>query len=325
MSLRVAVVGAGFMGQHHVRIYNEMASAELVGIADIDESVARLAATCSTRFFEDYRDLLALKPELVSIAVPTSLHHKVALEALASNAHVLIEKPISDRLEHAQAIVQAARDARRKVFVGHVERFNPTISALKEAIDRGLLGSIRSIANLRVGRYNKRIFDTGIILDLGTHDIDLISFLFGTRARSVFAIGSLEAGRAFEDHATITLKFDEEQTGYIELSWLSPYKVRKMFVTGTRHFGLIDLMEQSIIIYDGEQWADSGLVTRDEPLKLELKSVVETVERDLPAKVSGEDSIYTLQVALGAISSYQQAEAVHFPEFAGAGYPVGSE
>jgi len=310
------------MGRHHVRIYGELPNAELVGVADIDEGVAEMAAKYDVPFVKDYRQLLELKPDLVSIAVPTSLHRDVAVAALGEGAHVLIEKPISDRLEYAQAIVDAGRSAARKVFVGHVERFNPAIRSLKDAIEKGTLGSVRSIANLRVGRYNRRTFDTGIILDLGSHDIDLISYLFGACAVSVFAVGRVEGGREFEDHATITVKFNEERTGYIELSWLSPYKVRKMFVTGTEHFGLIDLMEQSIILYDGERWADSGLVTKDEPLKLELASVVEAVQKDLPPDVSGEDSIYTLQIALGAISSYRQGEAVHFPQFAGAAYPT---
>ena len=325
MPLRVGVIGAGFMGQHHTRIYSELPNAELVGIADVDERAGAVACKYDAPFFKDFRQLLELEPELVSIAVPTSLHHEVALEALDRGCHVLVEKPISDRLEHAQAIVDAAKQVKRKVFVGHIERFNPAIRSLKEAIARGTFGEVQSIANLRVGRYNERIFDTGIILDLGTHDVDLISYLFGRCARSVFAVGSLQAGRAFEDHATITLRFSEEETGYIELSWLSPYKVRKMFVTGTRHFGLVDLMEQSIIIYDGDRWADSGLVSRNEPLRLELESVLRAVEDDLAPEVSGEDSMYTLRVALSAIESYRRGEAAHFPDLAGTGYPIGSE
>ncbi|OPX23528.1 MAG: hypothetical protein B1H03_01340 [Planctomycetales bacterium 4484_113] len=325
MPLRVGVIGAGFMGRHHVRIYREMPEVELVGVADVDESAAEVAAEYHVSFFKDYRKVLELQPELVSIAVPTSLHHEIALAALRNGTHVLVEKPISNRLDHAREIVQAGAESCCKVFVGHVERFNPAIRSLKEVLQKGTLGQVHSIANLRVGRYNKRIFDTGIILDLGTHDIDLISYLFGHRAASVFAVGSLQPGRDYEDHATITLKFDQDQTGYIELSWLSPYKVRKMFVTGTRHFGLVDLIEQSIIVYDGQRWADSGLVSRDEPLKLELASVVEAVQHDLPPSVSGEDSIYTLQVALEAMRSYREGKAFHFPEFAGSSYPIGNK
>ncbi len=322
MALRVGVIGAGSMGKHHVRIYRELPRAELVGVADTDGSVAELAASHDTPFHQDYRELLAQKPELVSIAVPTSLHREVALAALDAGCHLLIEKPISDTLDSATAIIDSAKERELKVFVGHVERFNPAVIALKDVITSGKLGEVHSISNLRVGAYNRRIFDTGIILDLGSHDIDLISYLYGRKAESVFALGAARV-HDYEDHAAISLKFAESAAGYIELSWLSPYKVRKMFVVGTEHFGLVDLIQQSLIIYDGKDWVDTGLVQREEPLKLELASLVDAVLNDRPPEVSGEDSLYTIQVALAAIESYVKGEAVHFPEHSAApAYPA---
>jgi len=248
MALRVGVIGAGSMGKHHVRIYSELPTVELVGVADIDESVAELAASHNAPFHKEYQELLKQAPELVSIAVPTSLHMEVALAALEAGCHLLIEKPISDTLDSAGAIIESAKERGRKVFVGHVERFNPAVIALKEAISSGKLGEVHSISNLRVGAYNRRIFDTGIILDLGSHDIDLISYLYGRKAEAVFALGAAKI-HEYEDHAAISLKFAESAAGYIELSWLSPYKVRKMFVVGTEHFGLVDLIQQSLIVY----------------------------------------------------------------------------
>ncbi|MCD6282156.1 Gfo/Idh/MocA family oxidoreductase [bacterium] len=321
MALRVGVIGAGSMGKHHVRIYSELPTVELVGVADIDESVAELAAIHNVRFHKDYQELLKQAPELVSIAVPTSLHVEVALAALEAGCHLLIEKPISNTLDSAGAIIESAKERGRKVFVGHVERFNPAVIALKDAISSGKLGEVHSISNLRVGAYNRRIFDTGIILDLGSHDIDLISYLYSRKAEAVFALGAAKI-HEYEDHAAISLKFAQSAAGYIELSWLSPYKVRKMFVVGTEHFGLVDLIQQSLIVYDGKDWVDTGLVERDEPLKLELASLVEAVLNDQPPAVSGEDSLYTIQVALAAIESYSKGDAVHFPEHANEPYPT---
>ncbi len=314
-TLRVAVIGAGAMGRHHVRVYSELPQTELIGIADTNEEIRPLAAEYGTAFFSDYQELLALEPQLVTVAVPTSLHKEVALAALELGSHVLIEKPISDLEDAAREINRVAENRGRKVFVGHVERFNPAVIALKEVIISGKLGEVHSISNLRVGAYNRRIFDTGIILDLGSHDIDLISYLYGLKAESVFAIGSAKI-HEYEDHAAISLRFTESAAGYIELSWLSPYKVRKMFVVGTEHFGLVDLLEQSLIIYDGKDWADTGLVEREEPLRLQLRTIADAVLNDLPPQVSGEDSLYTLRVALGAIASYRSGEAVHFAEHA---------
>lgn len=322
MLLRTAVIGAGSMGRHHCRIYDELEESELVGIADVNPEASALAVDYNTRFFQDYQRLLDEKPELVTIAVPTSLHREVAVAALQAGAHILVEKPISDTLDGAQAIIDLAKERERKVFVGHVERFNPAVVALKEVIDSGKFGEVHSISNLRVGAYNKRIFDTGIILDLGSHDIDLISYLYGRKAESVFAIGSAKIHK-YEDHAAISLKFTESAAGYIELSWLSPYKVRKMFVVGTEHFGLVDLIDQSLIIFDGKSWTNTGMVQREEPLRMELRETIKAVLEGLPPQVSGEDSLYTIRIALAAMKSYALGEAIHFPEFAAApNYPT---
>jgi UDP-N-acetylglucosamine 3-dehydrogenase len=315
MTLRVAVIGAGSMGRHHCRIYSELEDAQLIGIADTNPETIELATQYRTRHFQDYQELLDEKPELVTIALPTSLHREAAVAALQAGCHILVEKPISDTLQGAQEIINVARARGRKVFVGHVERFNPAVIALKDVIASGRLGVVHSISNLRVGAYNKRIFDTGIILDLGSHDIDLISYLYGRKAESVFAIGSAKIHN-YEDHAAISLKFTESAAGYIELSWLSPYKVRKMFIVGTEHFGLVDLIDQTLIVFDGKNWANTGLVQREEPLKMELRQTVQAVLEDLPPQVSGEDSLYTIRIALAAMKSYSEGEAVHFPEFA---------
>lgn len=322
MGIRTAVIGVGSMGQHHARLYDSLETSELVGLADTNEAVGATAEKYGTRYFKDYTKLLDEKPHLVSIAVPTSLHREVALAALEAGCHLLIEKPISDTIEGAQAIIDSARERSLKVFVGHVERFNPAVIALKQAIDQGMLGEVHSISSLRVGARNVRIFDTGIILDLGSHDIDLISYLYGRKAQSVYSIGAAKAHK-YEDHAAISLKYSDSAAGYIELSWLSPYKVRKMFVVGTDHFGLVDLIDQSLIIFDGDNWANTGLVERDEPLRVELERALNAVANDLPPDVSGEDSLYTIMVALGAIESYTCSEAVHFKEHEpAAAYPT---
>jgi len=126
-----------------------------------------------------------------------------------------------------------------------------------------------------------------------------------------------------EEQASLSLKFSSKESGYIELSWLTPYKVRKMFITGTRHFGLVDLVEQSIIIYDGDKWARTESVEPVEPLVLELKDVLRCIKEGNSPEVTAEDSLYALMVAQSAITSIREGKAVELTGFTeGELYPI---
>ncbi len=301
------------MGMHHIRVLSQMERVKLVGVVDIDGSVEAKVSDYAVDFFLERERLLEAKPQLVVVAVPTTQHVEVATDVLRNRSHVLVEKPIADKLEDANKLVRLAEELGLKLFVGHIERFNPVVRTLKDLVASGRFGKVQSIANLRVGRYKAVNRDTGIILDLGTHDIDIISFLFGKKVKSVFATADL-SGDAGEDQASIALRFSDNEAGYIELSWLTPYKVRKMFITGSLHFGLVDLVERTIIIYDGNSWAKMEKAEAREPLRIELESVLNSIEQDLPPEVGGQDSTYTLSVALSAIKSAKEGKAVEFSE-----------
>src|SRR5574341_197446 len=172
MPVKVGVIGTGAMGQHHVRIYSESHDAELVGIADLDTMrVNEQAARYKTEAFTDYRELLKQDIDAVSIAVPTMMHREVALAAIEAGVHVLIEKPIADTPKSAAEIIESASSSGLRLMVGHIERFNPAVMKLKEIIDSGALGKVVSISTRRVGPYNPRIRDVGVIMDIGVHDI----------------------------------------------------------------------------------------------------------------------------------------------------------
>lgn len=187
--IRVGVIGTGAMGQNHVRIYSEMDGVELVGISDIDKKrVEAMATQFKTKAFTDYKKMLAEGLDAVSVVVPTKLHKQVVLDALDAEVHVLVEKPIADTTENADMMIAAAKKAGKILMVGHIERFNPAVIKLKEIIDSGALGKIVSISTKRVGPYNPRIRDVGVILDIGVHDIDVISYLYGKRINSVLPL-----------------------------------------------------------------------------------------------------------------------------------------
>lgn len=311
--LKVGVIGAGSMGQHHVRVYGELAQCELVGLADPDETKSELAQRYRTDHFADHHDLLAKRPQLVTIAAPTSLHYQLALDALKAGCNVLLEKPVSDDLAHADELVEQARGRQLLLAVGHIERFNPAVAVLKRLVDAGELGEVLTINNLRVGPYHGRIRDTGIVLDLGIHDVDLIQMLAGTRTERVFA-SALVRHHEHEDQAVLQLALPDGRAGVIELSWNAPYRMRNILVSGTRRYAMCDLLNQRLMIY--EEHEESGrllpqpyAVTPGEPLKAELESVVNSVVEGTEPACRAEDSIHALRVCLAALRSIETRQA----------------
>src|SRR4030067_2130385 len=158
-TLRASVIGIGSMGRHHVRNYSEVPNVDLVGIADIDESLGqKLASEFNTRFYKDHRQLLELeRPDIVSLAVPTKWHHALALDVIQRNIHVLIEKPITYNVDEAREIIEEAKKTGVRVTVGHIERFNPAVVKLKELIKDGKLGTVGSVMARRAGTIPSRI------------------------------------------------------------------------------------------------------------------------------------------------------------------------
>ena len=307
--IRAGVIGAGAMGQHHVRIYHEMENVELVGISDVSEArVKELSEQYDTNGFTDYKELLAQGLDAVSIVVPTTLHMAVGLDVIASGANLLVEKPIADTLENAEKLTKAAEDAGVKLMVGHIERFNPAVTKLKEIIDSGLLGKIVSISTRRVGPYNPRIRDVGVILDIGVHDIDVISYLYGKSVNEVYSIAGADI-HSFEDHAAIVLRFDHEFSGIVETNWLTPHKVRKLTVIGIDGVAYLDYIDQTVELHDGE-WIRKAKVEEAEPLKRELEHFIDSISNGYEPRTSGEDGIHALKVAMAAIESYTDGKAV---------------
>jgi UDP-N-acetylglucosamine 3-dehydrogenase len=300
--LRAGVIGVGAMGKNHARLYSELPGVELIGVSDVNETLAAsIARSYGCKSFADYRDLLAENLDILSIVVPTTLHKKVALDAIKKGTNVLVEKPVADTVGHADEIIRAARQNKVKLMVGHVERFNPAITKLKELVDSGLLGKVVSISAKRVGPYNPRIRDVGIVLDLGTHDIDIMSCLYGEKIRQVYASAGTVV-HSHEDHAIITLNFGSGGSGVIDTNWLTPHKVRNLTVIGSRGIAEVDCIEQTLRIFD-QEWVRDAKIEKAEPLKLELMHFIDCVQRDKKPLVSGEEGKHALAVALAAVES----------------------
>ncbi|ETA66821.1 putative dehydrogenase [Methanolobus tindarius DSM 2278] len=311
--LRVGVIGAGAMGKNHIRIYSEMPGVELAGISDIDKDlVESLAQQYNTKAFTDYKEMLASGVDAVSIVVPTKMHRQVAIDAIEAGAHVLVEKPIADSVENADAIIEAAEKKGLLVMVGHIERFNPAVIKLKEIIDSGLLGKIVSISTTRVGPYNPRIRDVGVILDIGVHDIDVISYLYGTNVNQVYAVAGADI-HSFEDHATIHMRLDHEFSGLVEVNWLTPHKVRKLTAVGVGGVAYLDYMDQTVELHDSG-WIRKAKIEQKEPLRNELEYFIDCINTGKRPNPSGADGKHALKVSLAAISSYKEAKMIDIKE-----------
>ncbi|WP_319507199.1 UDP-N-acetylglucosamine 3-dehydrogenase [uncultured Methanolobus sp.] len=311
--LKVGVIGAGAMGKNHIRIYSEMPGVELVGISDIDrELVEGLAQQYDTKAFTDYMELLAEGLDAVSIVVPTKMHRKVAIDAIEAGAHVLVEKPIADTVENAKAIIEAADNNSRLLMIGHIERFNPAVIKLKEIIEDGLLGKIVSISTTRVGPYNPRIRDVGVILDIGVHDIDIISFLYGRPVNQVYAVAGADI-HSFEDHATIHMRLDHEFSGLVEVNWLTPHKVRKLTAVGVGGVAYLDYIDQTVELHDSG-WVRKAKIEPKEPLKNELEYFIDCINNDKQPEPCGMDGQHALKVSLAAINSYKMEKLIEIKE-----------
>lgn len=305
--LRAGVIGIGAMGRHHARLYFHLPNVELIAVADIDEERAiSIAQSYRCKAYLDYRDLLNENLDVVSVAVPTTLHKRVALDAIQRGVNILIEKPIADTLEDADELVEAAHQNKVKLMVGHVEHFNPAITKLKELIDNGHLGEIISISAKRVGPYQTRIKDVGVIVDIGTHDIEVMSYLYGEKVKDVYALAGSTVHK-YEDHAIVTLRFNNGASGVIETNWLTPHKVRTLTVTGSKGIAEVNYNESSLRISDKE-WIRDAKIDKEEPLKLELQHFVDYVQHDKDPLVSGEVARHILEVALAAVESYRSGK-----------------
>ncbi|KKG67229.1 UDP-N-acetylglucosamine 3-dehydrogenase [Methanosarcina mazei] len=307
--IRVGVIGTGAMGQNHVRIYSEMEGVELAGISDVDQKrVEAMAVQFNTKGFTDYNEMFAEGLDAVSVVVPTKLHKQVVLDALEAGLNVLVEKPIADTLENADLMIEAAKKAGKILMVGHIERFNPAVIKLKELIDSEILGKVVSISTRRVGPYNPRIRDVGVILDIGVHDIDIISYLYGRRVNHVYAVAGADI-HSFEDHASIILRMDHEFAGVVETNWLTPHKIRKLTAIGIKGVAYLDYIDQTVEIHNNG-WIQKAKIEESEPLKNELEHFIDCVATGKAPKTCGEDGKHALEVAMAAIRSYEEERLI---------------
>ena len=225
--LRVGVVGVGVMGSNHARVFVGLPGTELVGVADPDRKQAEFVArTLGCAAVTNVEELLDREVDAITIAAPTHLHRDIALTCIAHGVHVMVEKPIASSVDEGREITGAARRAGVTLMVGHVERFNPAVEAIKGAI-RG--EDILSIAITRVGPFPPRMSNVGVVIDLAVHDIDLIGWFTDSEIVEVQPqLSSAVAER--EDIALLQFRTASGVLAQINTNWLTPFKARNVTV-----------------------------------------------------------------------------------------------
>jgi UDP-N-acetylglucosamine 3-dehydrogenase len=326
--LKAAVIGVGTMGRNHARVYAQLEDATLVAVADADpKALQAIARTYKVPTYTNFEQMLdEASPDLVSVAVPTRLHREVATAVLKRGVHVFLEKPIASTVEDGQKIVDCARAVGVKLTVGHIERFNPAVIALKKHLDAGQLGRVFQIHARRVGPFPPRIEDVGVVIDLATHELNLLEYLTDSRVESVYAQIEREIHARHEDLLTGILKFTNGAVGILDINWLTPTKIRELSLIGERGMFSVNYLTQDLYFYENDYFNGNWdgfpvtgvsegrrirhTIMRREPLVAELESFAEAIKNHVEPHISGEEALRAVWLAQCLLESGQKHKLV---------------
>ncbi len=339
--IKVAVVGLGF-GANHARVLDQMEGVQLSAICDSDpEKLASAASESGVRKYSEHGKMLRDEPlEALVIAVPTRFHETVALDAIAANCAVFIEKPLARSYLEGLRIVHAADAAGVSLMPGHIERFNPVVQEVHRRINAGEAGDVIQLRARRFAYFADRIreVDIGVVHDLAFHEIDVMRMLLGVEVQHAFAEIQANVRTPFDDSISALLRFESADAasgvvGTIEVDWLSPRKVRELSILGTGGVFSLDYdaktlqfqpaqslskadaptpHEERLVRLRGEEPPPplSIPIQRHEPLAQELTAFIRALRGRTPMPVSGADALATLATADALLESARIGQPV---------------
>ncbi len=298
---RVGVVGVGYLGSIHARIYARMPDVELVGVVDIDPTIAKkVGAECGCDVYNTPEQLLD-EVQAVSIVVPTTLHREVAELFIDNGVDILLEKPVAHTVEDAEALVEAAERAGIILQIGHLERFNAGVVALADLLERPRFFEVH-----RLGTFVERATDVDVITDLMIHDIDIVLSLVQSPLKRVSAVGS-PVVTSHVDIANARLEFEDGTVANVTASRVSNKKFRRIRVFSESSYMALNFADQQLQRVRPERTENSGrfpsIVTEEieiepkPPLDAELEHFVSCVRRREQPLVGGRDGLEALKVA----------------------------
>jgi predicted dehydrogenase len=314
-TIRAGVIGVGYLGRFHAQKYAAIDGVELVGVADIDKNQADLVASeCGCTAFYDYQDLLKCV-DAVSVAVPTSLHHKVAMACFSKKVDLLLEKPMTVTLAEADELIAVAADHDLVFQVGHLERFNPAVVAMKPYLTTPVF-----IESNRISTFKRRGVDVDVVLDLMIHDIDIILTIIDSPLKTIHTVGAPVATDT-TDIANARLIFENGATANITVSRISLTNVRKMRIFQPGSYINVDFGNKKIMtIQLRDELLASGMPKQkiavesfagQDALYDEIAHFVDHVRTRTKPDVSGIEGRNALEVVLRVIeqiSEHQRLE-----------------
>ncbi|MFC1807372.1 Gfo/Idh/MocA family oxidoreductase [Candidatus Omnitrophota bacterium] len=293
--LKVGVIGVGSLGSVHAKIYSGLKDVELVGVCDTDSKRLKLIADeLKVEGVGDYRELLD-KVDAVSIVVPTENHFSVSKDFLNAGKHLLIEKPITQKVDEADELLDIARSKNLTLSVGHVERFNAAVEAVRK-----IKKDIKFIECHRLGPFTPRVKDVGVVLDLMIHDIDIILWLIDSPIKDIAAVG-VKILTKHEDIANVRLCFENGAVCNITASRVTDYTMRKIRIFQPSAYISLDYVKQEAAIYKKilNQISSKQIdIKKEKPLQKEISHFLQCVRSGDKPLASGEDGRQALSVAL---------------------------
>ena len=293
--LRVGVVGVGHIGSNHARLYAEIPSAQFTAVYDLDlgrgNAIGKKFGAAPAKSLEEFIEMV----DAASVATPTNTHYEVGRSLLELGKHLLIEKPITDNTAQAAELVELAGRNGLILQVGHVERFNPVLSALEKHLTHP-----RFIEAHRLSPYPQRSTDIGVVLDLMIHDLEIILHFVRSPVKSIDAVGVPVLSRG-EDIANARLRFENGCVANVTSSRISPEQMRKIRVFQEDAYLSLDYQNQSGEIYrraGGRITRDRVEIEREEPLKRQLTSFIECASSGREPRVSGFQATVALELAV---------------------------
>ena len=313
-SVRVGVVGVGYLGAFHVQKYAALSGVTLVGIADINPARAHeIGKQFDVPAYTDYRELFG-NVDAVSVVVPTNAHHRVALDFLSRGVDVLVEKPITTTLAEADELITTARREGRILQVGHLERFNPALRSLE-----GIVTTPLFIESHRLAPFKDRGTDVDVILDIMIHDIDIILMLVSSPVAALHAVGVPVVSPEKNDIANVRLEFASGCVANVTASRISVKEMRKLRIFQQDAYISIDFAAQQVDVYrrfDGAENYDTPqimyeavTIAQGDALEQEIASFVTAVRNRSTPEVPGEAGRAALQVALEIVEQIETKKA----------------
>lgn len=300
--LKTAVIGVGYLGKFHAEKYATLDNSELVAVVDVDTDAAQVIANKhGAEALTDYKSLLG-KVDAVSIAAPTTLHHKIARDFLEHGTHVLIEKPIAVTVAEADDLIERAQANNLLIQVGHLERFNSALLGLDDVLEKP-----KFIESNRIAPFNPRATDVNVVLDLMIHDIDIILDIVKSDIKDMRVSGT-DVLTQSTDIANARLEFENGCVANVTASRVSAKTERKMRIFQHNAYISVDFHNHVLNVYkkgDREMYpgipeivSKESTYENNDALLLEITAFLDSIQNGAPVIVDGKDGRRALDAAI---------------------------